>query len=62
VSNSFNVANLTPYDGEDLGALRSMPFERRRMMRTSLVLYYFLPMMMMMLVRKTSPMKSKLDQ
>ncbi|KAK1620859.1 hypothetical protein QYE76_026376 [Lolium multiflorum] len=27
VSNSFNVADLTPYDGEDLGASRSMPFE-----------------------------------
>ena len=27
VSNSFNVANLSPYDGEDLGASRSPPFE-----------------------------------
>ncbi|KAK1680866.1 hypothetical protein QYE76_041714 [Lolium multiflorum] len=27
VSNSFNVADLTPYDGEDLGASRSTPFE-----------------------------------
>ncbi|KAK1611265.1 hypothetical protein QYE76_034938 [Lolium multiflorum] len=27
VSNSFNVADLTPYDGEDLGASGSMPFE-----------------------------------
>lgn len=27
VSNSFNVAELTPYDGEDLGASRSTPFE-----------------------------------
>ena len=27
VSNSFNVADLTPYDGEDLGASRSTPFK-----------------------------------
>ncbi|KAK1662362.1 hypothetical protein QYE76_050521 [Lolium multiflorum] len=30
VSNSFNVANLTPYDGEDLGASGSTPFEGGR--------------------------------
>ncbi|KAK1694091.1 hypothetical protein QYE76_010788 [Lolium multiflorum] len=30
VSNSFNVADLTPYDGEDLGASRSTPFEGGR--------------------------------
>ncbi|KAK1696433.1 hypothetical protein QYE76_013130 [Lolium multiflorum] len=30
VSNSFNVADLTPYDGEDLGASGSMPFEGGR--------------------------------
>ncbi|KAK1686064.1 hypothetical protein QYE76_046912 [Lolium multiflorum] len=29
VSNSFNVADLTPYDGEDLGASGSTPFEGR---------------------------------
>jgi hypothetical protein len=27
VSTSFKVADLTPYDGEDLGAPRSTPFE-----------------------------------
>jgi hypothetical protein len=27
VSNTFNVADLTPYDGDSLGASRSMPFE-----------------------------------
>ena len=27
VSNSFNVADLSPYDADDLGALRSTPFE-----------------------------------
>ena len=27
VSNSFDVADLSPYDGEDLGASRSTPFE-----------------------------------
>ena len=40
VSNSFNVADLTPYDGEDLGASRSTPFEGGEMMRTSLLHYY----------------------
>ncbi|KAK1698216.1 hypothetical protein QYE76_014913 [Lolium multiflorum] len=40
VSNSFNVADLTPYDGEDLGALGSTPFEGGEMMRTSLPHYY----------------------
>ncbi|KAK1695020.1 hypothetical protein QYE76_011717 [Lolium multiflorum] len=30
VSNSFNVADLTPYDGEDLGASMSTPFEGGR--------------------------------
>ncbi|KAK1694757.1 hypothetical protein QYE76_011454 [Lolium multiflorum] len=30
VSNSFNVADLTPYDGEDLGASGSTPFEGER--------------------------------
>ncbi|KAK1686809.1 hypothetical protein QYE76_047657 [Lolium multiflorum] len=39
VSNSFNVADLTPYDGEDLGASGSTPFEGG-MMRTSLPHYY----------------------
>jgi hypothetical protein len=36
VSNSFNVANLSPYDGDYLGASRSTPF-KGEMMRTSLV-------------------------
>ncbi|KAK1628824.1 hypothetical protein QYE76_003139 [Lolium multiflorum] len=41
VSNSFNVADLTPYDGEDLGASRSTPFEGEgEIMRTSLPHYY----------------------
>ena len=40
VSNSFNVADLTPYDGEDLGASRSTPFEGGEMMRTSPQNYY----------------------
>ncbi|KAK1684689.1 hypothetical protein QYE76_045537 [Lolium multiflorum] len=40
VSNSFNVADLTPYDGEDFGASRSTPFEGGEMMRTSLLHYY----------------------
>ncbi|KAK1685177.1 hypothetical protein QYE76_046025 [Lolium multiflorum] len=41
VSNSFNVADLTPYDGEDLGASGSTPFEGGgEMIRTSLPHYY----------------------
>ncbi|KAK1594500.1 hypothetical protein QYE76_018803 [Lolium multiflorum] len=41
VSNFFNVADLTPYDGEDLRASRSTPFEGGgEMMRTSLLHYY----------------------
>jgi hypothetical protein len=46
VSNTFNVADLTPYDGDDLGASRSTPFERGggRMVRASLPLYH-LPLM-----------------
>ncbi|KAK1612962.1 hypothetical protein QYE76_036635 [Lolium multiflorum] len=39
VSNSFSVADLTPYDGEDLGASGSTPFEGG-MMRTSLPRYH----------------------
>jgi hypothetical protein len=27
MSNSFNVADLTPYEGEDIAASRSTPFE-----------------------------------
>jgi hypothetical protein len=30
VSNSFNVADLSPHDGDDLGASRSTPFEGGR--------------------------------
>ena len=30
VSNSFNVVDLSPYDGEDLAASRSTPFEGGR--------------------------------
>ncbi|KAK1602114.1 hypothetical protein QYE76_017157 [Lolium multiflorum] len=37
VSNSFNVADLTPYDGEDLGASGSTPFEGGEMMKTPCV-------------------------
>jgi hypothetical protein len=30
VSNSFNIVDLSPYDGDDLGASRSPPFEGGR--------------------------------
>ncbi|KAK1682139.1 hypothetical protein QYE76_042987 [Lolium multiflorum] len=62
VSNSFNVADLTPYDGEDLGASRSTPFEGGEMMRTSLPHYYLRHCKMKtMLLRSSSPMKLGLD-
>ena len=60
VSNSFNVADLSPYDGEDLGASRSMPFEGGEMMRTSL-LNLLHHMKVHMLLQRRSPMKSGLD-
>ncbi|KAK1678271.1 hypothetical protein QYE76_039119 [Lolium multiflorum] len=50
VSNSFNVADFTPYDGEDLRASRSTPFERGEMMRTSLPHYYLRHYKMKMLL------------
>ncbi|KAK1644675.1 hypothetical protein QYE76_062480 [Lolium multiflorum] len=52
VSNSSNVADLTPYDGEDLGASRSTPFEGGggEMMRTSLPHYYLRHYKMKMLL------------
>ena len=55
VSNSFNVADLTPYYGDDLNASRTTPFQGGRMMRASLALYHFLPLMMLLFNR--SPMK-----
>ena len=60
VSNTFNVADLTPYDGEDLAASRLMPFEGGgRMMRTSLVPYHLF--LKMMLLLKLQLMKFGLD-
>jgi hypothetical protein len=51
VSNTFNVADLTPYDGDNLGVSQSMPFEGGggRMMRASLHLYH-LPLMTLLVV------------
>jgi hypothetical protein len=40
---------LTPYDGDNLGASRSTPFEGGRMMRASLPLYH-LPLMTLLVV------------
>ena len=45
VSNSFNVADLSPYVGEDFGASGSTPFEGGEMMRTSLSLHLLQLMM-----------------
>jgi hypothetical protein len=42
VGHSFNIADLTPYEGEDVAASRSMPFEGGRMMRTSLLHHHYL--------------------
>ena len=55
VSNSFNVADLTPYTGDDLDASRTTPFQGGRMMRTSLVPYHLF--LMMMLLHKINLMK-----
>ena len=62
VSNSFNVADLSPYDGEDLGASRSTPFEGGgEMMRTSIHLTHLHLMMMISKLLQRSPMmKSEL--
>jgi hypothetical protein len=65
VSNSFNVAHLSPYDGDDLGASRSMPFEGEgEMMRTSLLhSHLHLLLMILLLLIKISPMmRLGLDQ
>ena len=66
VSNSFNVADLSdlsPYDGEDLGASRSTPFEGGEMTRTSLPLRLLqLIVKILQLLHRRSPlMKSELD-
>jgi hypothetical protein len=63
VSNTFNVADLTPYDGDNLGASRSTPFEGGRMMRESLPLYH-LPLMTLLgvLMLSINPMIYVLDQ
>jgi hypothetical protein len=62
VSNSFNVANLTPYEGEDLAASRLTPFEGGRMMRTSLLHHYYLLLLLMKMLLRRSPMRLGLDQ
>ncbi|KAK1625984.1 hypothetical protein QYE76_000299 [Lolium multiflorum] len=54
-SNSFNVADLTPYDGEDLGASRSTPFEGGEMMRTSLPQYYLRHYKLKMILYEEEP-------
>ena len=56
MSNTFNVTDLTPYTGEDLGASRSTPFQGGRMMRTSLLLYHHFQIKM--ILHQTSLMKS----
>jgi hypothetical protein len=63
VSNSFSVANLIPYAGEDLATSRSTLFEGREMMRTSLHLFHLHLLMMIkpLLQRRTSLMISGLD-
>jgi hypothetical protein len=46
VSNSFNVADLTLYEGEDFATSRWTPFEWGRMMMASLLLLLLLKMKM----------------
>jgi hypothetical protein len=63
INNCFNVADLTPYEGEDLAASRSTPFEGGSMMRTSLVHHHYLLLLLMMkILLRRSPMKLGLDQ
>jgi hypothetical protein len=64
VSTSFNIAYLSPYDGDDLGASSSTPFEVGEMMRTSLLhSHLHLLSMIRLLLLETSPlMRSGLDQ
>jgi hypothetical protein len=66
VSNSFNVADLSPYDGDDLGASRLTPLEGggEEMMRTSLLhSHLHLLLMILFLMLKISPMmRLGLDQ
>ena len=47
LSNSFNVADLSHYIGDDL-ASRTMPFQGGRMMRTSLVFLLLLQLKMLL--------------
>ena len=54
VSNSFNVADLSPYIGDDL-ASRTMRFQGGRMMRTSLV--FLLLLQLKMLLSKLNQIK-----
>jgi hypothetical protein len=66
VSNTFNVADLVPYDGDNIGASRSTPSEKGggwRMMRATLPLYH-LPLMTLLVVLMFSinPMIYVLDQ
>jgi hypothetical protein len=63
ISNSFNISDLTPYEGEDLEASRSTPFEGGRMMRTSLLHHHYLLLLLMMkMLLRRSPMRLGLDQ
>ena len=48
VSNSFNVADLTPYFGDGLAASSTTPFQGGRMMRTSVALIRFLQLKMLL--------------
>jgi hypothetical protein len=49
-------SDLSPYDGDDLRASRSAPFERGEMMRTSLLHNHLHLLLMIQLLLKTSPM------
>jgi hypothetical protein len=63
VSNSLNVADLTPYEGEDIAASRSTPFVGGRMMRTYLLHHHYLLILLMMkMLLRRSPMRLGLDQ
>jgi hypothetical protein len=62
VSNSFNFADLTPYEGEDIAASRSMPFEGG-VIRTSLLHHHYLLLLLIMkMLLRRSPRRLGLDQ
>jgi hypothetical protein len=63
ISNSFSIADLTPYEDKDLAVSRSTPFEGGgRRMRTYLLHHHYLLLLSMKMLLRRSPMRLGLDQ